>query len=219
MRVCREASRPSAAARTATVFPDPTSPVSTPRPRAEISQRSRATASLCAAEPNRPGTGMAAVNGMMVKPQCDCRVSIIGFSVLSAAVSGGDRGGDQGDVAAVEAAESLPQVHVDGGPPADHRDRLAGVDAAAGGDDAAEAGLVQEMAVPGDQGDRGVVGGYPGGGVFQQAGELGGGHGQGAHCRASCSSCPVPPPCRVPSPPAMLDSRSRSPPAAAACPA
>src|SRR6266481_8572845 len=85
------------------------------------------------------------------------------------------------------------------------------------GDDAAEAGLVQEMAVPGDQGDRGVVGGYPGGGVFQQAGELGGGHGQGAHCRASCSSCPLPPPCRVPSPPAMLDSRSRSP--AAACPA
>src|SRR5713226_3979844 len=189
MRVCREASRPSVAARTATVFPDPTSPVSTPRPRAEISQRSRATASLCAAEPNRPGTGMAAVNGMMVKPQCDCRVSIIGFSVLSAAVSGGDRGGDQGDVTAVEAAESLPQVHgdggvaeaggdpqdrllrrragqqasvegVDGGPPADHRDRLAGVDAAAGGDDAAEAGLVQEMAVPGDQGDRGVVGGY-----------------------------------------------------------
>jgi hypothetical protein len=56
------------AARTATVFPEPTSPVSTPRPRAEISHRSRATASLCAAELNRPVTGMAAVNGMTVKP-------------------------------------------------------------------------------------------------------------------------------------------------------
>jgi len=47
---------------------EPTSPVITPRPRAEISQRSRAGASLCAAEPNRAGTGMAAVNGRTVKP-------------------------------------------------------------------------------------------------------------------------------------------------------
>src|SRR5258708_29745401 len=115
MRVCREASRPSVAARTATVFPDPPSPVSTPRPRAAISQRSRATASLWAAEPNRPGTGMAAVNGMMVKPQCDCRVSIIGFSVLSAAVGGGDRGGDQGDVAAGAGAQGVAAVPGGGG--------------------------------------------------------------------------------------------------------
>jgi hypothetical protein len=32
---------------------------------------------------------------------------------------------------------------------------------------------VQEMIVPGDQGDGGVVGGYAGRGVFQQAGQLG----------------------------------------------
>src|SRR5713101_281401 len=95
------------AARTATVFPDPASPVSTPRPRAEISHRSRATASLWAAEPNRPGTGIAGPNGMMVKPQWACRFWIIGFvrSGMSAAVGGGDRVGDQGDGAGVQAAE------------------------------------------------------------------------------------------------------------------
>src|ERR1700739_1990558 len=113
MRVLREASSPSAAARTATGFPEPTSPVSTPRPRAEMSQRSRATASLCAAEPNRAGTGMAAVKGMTAEPQCDCKVSIIGFSVVSAAVGGGDRGGDQADVAAVQAAQDLAQADGD----------------------------------------------------------------------------------------------------------
>jgi hypothetical protein len=37
-------------------------------PRAEISQRSRATASLCAAEANSEGAGTEAVNGIRVKP-------------------------------------------------------------------------------------------------------------------------------------------------------
>ena len=68
MRVWREASRPSAAARRATVFPEPTSPVKTPRPRAEMSQRSLATASLWAAEAYSAGTGTAEVNGMRVNP-------------------------------------------------------------------------------------------------------------------------------------------------------
>ena len=49
-------------------LPAPTSPVITPSPRAEMSQRSRATASLQAAEENRAGTGMSLVNGMRVKP-------------------------------------------------------------------------------------------------------------------------------------------------------
>src|SRR5690348_9595238 len=119
---------------------------------------------------------------MTVKAQCDCKVSIIsGFSpFLSAAVGGGDRGGDQGDVALVEASEDLAEADgdvlvaeaggdpqdrglrggagqqpavegVDGGVPADHGDGLAGADAAAGGDDAAEARLVQEVPVGGDQ--------------------------------------------------------------------
>src|SRR5512140_3614719 len=102
------------AARTAAVFPEPTSPVMTPRPREEISQRSRATASLCAAEPNRPGTGMAGPNGMTVKPQWACKVSIIGLSVLVlAVVSGGDGVGDEGDVAGIEVAEVVPEVDGD----------------------------------------------------------------------------------------------------------
>src|SRR6266568_6410043 len=117
MRVLREASRPPAAARTAAVFPEPTSPVSTPSPRAEISQRSRATASLCAAEPNRLATGIADPNGMVVKPQRACKVWIIGVPFRCSgcsAVGGGDRGGDQGDVAPVQAAQDLPQVYGDG---------------------------------------------------------------------------------------------------------
>src|ERR1700730_17925550 len=77
-----------------------------------------AAASLWAAEPNRLATGIADPNGMTVKPQWACRVWIIGVPFRCSgcsAVGGGDRGGDQGDVAPVQANQDLPQVHADGG--------------------------------------------------------------------------------------------------------
>src|SRR6266849_2458236 len=132
------------------------------------------------------------------------------------AVGGGDRVGDQGDVVLVEVAEVLAEPDgdagageaggdpqdgllgagagqlaglqgVDGGVPADHGQRLAGGDGGPGGDEAAERGLVQEVAVPVDQHDGRDVGAQPVGGVIQQAGQLAGGQGLGVHRRPSWS--------------------------------
>src|SRR5260221_2768775 len=130
------------------------------------------------------------------------------------AVGGGDGGGDQGDVAGVEVAEDGAQVDGDGGVaeaggdpedgllgggagqqpgvegaqgsiPGDGGERLAGADARAGGDDAAEGVAVQEVPVADDQLGGGGVGGDAGGGVQELAGQLGDRDGGGVHGDAS----------------------------------
>ena len=70
MTVVRLWSSPASAARTATVLPAPTSPVTTPRARSSTHQVMRATASawlawVCSIEGAR-----SFWNGMRVKPQC-----------------------------------------------------------------------------------------------------------------------------------------------------
>jgi len=117
--------------------------------------------------------------------------------------------GDEADVAVVEAAEVLAQVHgdvvaaeaggdaqdgllgsgagqaagvqgVDGGLPVDGGGGLAGEDLG-GGDEAAEFGQVQEVVVAGDELDGGQVGGDAGGGVGEQAQDLAAGDGSCVH--------------------------------------
>src|SRR5580704_12176036 len=130
------------------------------------------------------------------------------------AVGGGDGSGDQGDVAGVEVAQDCAQVDGDGGVaeaggdpqdgllggcagqlpglqgaqggvPADGGERLAGADAGAGGDGAAEGVAVQEVPVADDQPGGGGVGGDAGGGVQELAGQLLDTDGGGVHGDAS----------------------------------
>jgi hypothetical protein len=68
MRVCREASRDARAARRATVFPAPTSPVITPRACSLMHQLIRAAASAWAAwRCSMPGA-RSRRNGILVNP-------------------------------------------------------------------------------------------------------------------------------------------------------
>src|SRR5271165_4255189 len=152
---------------------------------------------------SRPATGAAAV--MRARPAGKLR---------GLAVGGGDGGGDQGDVAGVEVAEDGAQVEgdggvaeaggdpqdgllggcarqqpglqgVQGGVPADGGERLAGADAGAGGDGAAEGVAVQEVPVADDQPGGGGVGGDAVGGVQELAGQLLDGDGGAVHGGAS----------------------------------
>src|SRR6185437_2473423 len=138
------------------------------------------------------------------------------FPAGPSAVGGCDGGGDEGDVAAVEAAEALAEADGDpglgeaggdeqdgplgggagqaaalqggdGGVPADDGERLTVGDGGAGGDDLPERGVVQEPAVSDEQVRGRGVGEHPGGGGPEQGGKRPGGECLGVHRSASRS--------------------------------
>src|SRR5487761_1113178 len=86
------------AARTAMVLPAPTSPVRTPRAPSVTSQRIRATASEWARAVNSMLGARSRPNGMRVKPQWACSLSMAISALLVGGV--GDGQGGVGDLAA-----------------------------------------------------------------------------------------------------------------------
>src|SRR5229473_3376806 len=78
----RVGSRAATAARSATVLPAPTSPVTTPRADSTTQKLIRAIASACAARPDRSFAGMDLPNGVRVRPKCAAHAAALTPALL-----------------------------------------------------------------------------------------------------------------------------------------
>src|SRR6516225_10135606 len=92
MTWCRVGSRPATAARAATVFPAPTSPVITPSRIWSMQKLIRAVAWAWAWRTNRSLAAIAFPNGVRASPKCAAHAARLAIAVLLLAVSAGLRG-------------------------------------------------------------------------------------------------------------------------------
>src|SRR4029450_7477976 len=91
MTWCRVGSSPATAARAATVFPAPTSPVITPSRGSVIQKLILAVAWGCAWRANRSLAAIASPNGVRASPKCAAHGARLAIAVLLA-VSAGQHG-------------------------------------------------------------------------------------------------------------------------------
>src|SRR6516225_11096817 len=82
MTWCRVGSSPATAARTATVFPAPTSPVITPSRIWSMQKLIRAVAWACAWRANRSLAAIAFPNGVRASPKCAAHAARLAIAVL-----------------------------------------------------------------------------------------------------------------------------------------
>src|SRR5215510_6023880 len=82
MTWCRVGSRAATAARTATVFPAPTSPVTTPSVCSATQKLIRAIASAWACRANRSLAAMAFPNGVRASPKCAAHGARLGIAAV-----------------------------------------------------------------------------------------------------------------------------------------
>src|SRR5437868_14291868 len=94
MTWCRVGSSPATAARTATVFPAPTSPVITPSRTWSMQKLIRAVAWAWACRASRSPAAIALPNGVRVSPKCAAHGARLGI----AAVGGRRQHGQPGEV-------------------------------------------------------------------------------------------------------------------------
>src|SRR5205814_8489305 len=92
MTWCRVGSSPATAARAATVFPAPTSPVITPSRVWSMQRLIRAVAWAWAWRTNRSLAAIAFPNGVRASPKCAAHGARLAIAVLLLAVSAGLRG-------------------------------------------------------------------------------------------------------------------------------
>src|SRR6516162_2818248 len=96
MTWCRVGSRPATAARAATVFPAPTSPVITPSRVWSMQKLIRAVAWAWACRANRSLAAIAFPNGVRASPKCAAHAARLAIAVLLLVVSAGQ--GQLGEV-------------------------------------------------------------------------------------------------------------------------
>src|SRR6266566_4998386 len=82
MTWCRVGSSPATAARTATVFPAPTSPVMTPSKVSAMQKLIRAVAWAWACRANRSPAAIALPNGVRASPKCAAHGARLAIAVL-----------------------------------------------------------------------------------------------------------------------------------------
>src|SRR4051794_11191600 len=82
MTWCRVGSRPATAARTATVFPAPTSPVMTPSKVSVMQKLIRAVAWAWAWRANRSPAAMDLPNGVRASPKCAAHGARLGIAAV-----------------------------------------------------------------------------------------------------------------------------------------
>src|SRR6266536_2184955 len=82
MTWCRVGSSPATAARTATVFPAPTSPVMTPGKVSAMQKLIRAVAWACACRANRSPAAIALPDGVRASPKCAAHGARLVIAVL-----------------------------------------------------------------------------------------------------------------------------------------
>src|SRR6266550_7050614 len=92
MTWCRVGSSPATAARTATVFPAPTSPVITPSRIWSMQKLIRAVAWAWAWRANRSPAAIALPNGVRASPKCAAHGARLAIAVLLLVVSAGLQG-------------------------------------------------------------------------------------------------------------------------------
>src|SRR3974390_1809382 len=110
MTWCRVGSRPATAARAATVFPAPTSPVMTPSRVSAMQKLIRAVAWAWACRANRSPAAIALPNGVRASPKCAAHGARLAIAVLPVL-----RAGQHGQLGEVDRRASAGLLVVRGG--------------------------------------------------------------------------------------------------------